>query len=128
MDWTAILASVMETLIPLVILALGALLVAYLKKRGVKDETMDLISEAYDLLTKCVLKINQTMVDTLKANKEFGPDQQALVKQACIEEFEKLANDSIKLAIETVYGSLSAWLDTMIEATVQEVKISRTAV
>lgn len=128
MDWTAIIASVIETLVPLAVLALGTLLVAWLKKRGVKDETMELIGEAYDLLAKCVLSVNQTLVDTLKANKEFDKDAQAAVKLACVAEFEKLANDSIKLAIETVYGSLSAWLDTMIEATVQEVKISKAAV
>lgn len=61
-------------------------------------QSMELISEAYDLLAKCVLSVNQTIVDTLKANKEFNKEAQAAVKLACAAEFEKLANDSIKLA------------------------------
>lgn len=126
-DWIGILADAMAMLVPLIVVALGSIIIAWAKKRGAKQETLNLIEEAWALLSKCVLSVNQTLVDGWKIAGGLTDEQKIAAKQACIAAFEELLSDSMRLAIETTYGSLDKWLDTALEATVQEVKIAKNA-
>ena len=60
--------------------------------------------------------MNQTVVDALKAEGGFTKEKQVEVKRECLALIETMLTDAMRLAIETIYGSLELVLDTFIEA------------
>lgn len=123
MDWANIITVVLEALIPTAITILGIIIINFLKKKGAKDETLAYVREAYTLVTKAVLFVNQTYTDTIKENGlKLTDEQKEVAKALCVARFNILASDAIKLAIEAVYTSTDKWLETVLEADVWDAK------
>lgn len=125
MDWNNLLAIALEALLPLVFSVVGILLLRWLKKKGVKDEYVSLIEDGWSLLRTCVLSVNQTFVEDLKASNggKLTDAQKAEARQQCINNFKSLASDALLLAIQAAYGSVDDWLGIALEA---EVGLSKT--
>lgn len=120
MEQNAILAMLLENLIPMTVTLLGTALLLLLKRRGAKQETRRLVQEAYALLGDCVLYVDQVYVDALKrANGRLTEAQKAEAKALCAERFRALAGDAVRMAVETTYRSCEQWLATMAEAQVR---------
>ena len=123
MDWSSIIAMILEGFIPLVFLVLGVLLVRWLKEKGVKEDELNYIQTAYSMLTKAVTSTNQIWVDAIKQSEgKLTAEQQAEARERTTEIFKEMITESVKLAIEAIYGSVEKWLDLNLESAVGEVK------
>ena len=123
MDWSSIIAMILEGFIPLVFLVLGVLLVRWLKEKGVKEDELNYIQAAYSMLTKAVTSTNQIWVDAIKQSEgKLTAEQQAEAREKTTEIFKEMITENVKLAIEAAYGSVEKWLDLNLESAVGEVK------
>ena len=90
------------------------------KKTNAKlDRFLDLAEKS---VIKAVKAVMQTYVDSLKKGGAFNEEEQRIA-------FLKARNKAIELmgaaafeAIGTVYGDNNAWLESTIEATIQDIK------
>ena len=115
MDWNPIIAMLLEKLVPLACLVVGVLVIRWLKKKGVQQDELNYIQTAYSMLTKAVMNTNQVWVDAIKQSEgKLTAEQQA--------EARERTTESVKLAIEAIYGSVEKWLDLNLESAVGEVK------
>lgn len=121
-DWTAVIIAFLENVVPVLLTALGAVAFKYLKSKGAKDELLKLAQEAYTIFNKCVLNVNQTFVDALKAEGLFDADAQAKAREMAKEMFMEMISAEMKLALETLYGSADKWIETVREADVWAAK------
>lgn len=121
-DWTSIIIALLENVVPLLITALGAVIFNYLKSKGAKEESLKLAQEAYTIFNKCVLNVNQTFVDTLKADGLFDEEAQAEAREMAKEMFMEMISAEMKLALDTLYGSVDKWIETVREADVWAAK------
>ena len=123
MDWNPIIAMLLEKLVPLACLVVGVLVIRWLKKKGVQQDELNYIQIAYSMLTKAVMNTNQVWVDAIKQSEgKLTAEQQAEARERTIEIFKEMITESVKLAIEAIYGSVDKWLDLNLESAVGEVK------
>ena len=123
MDWSSIIAMILEGFIPLVFLVLGVLLVRWLKEKGVKEDELNYIQTAYSMLTKAVTSTNQIWVDAIKQSEgKLTAEQQAEAREKTTKIFKEMITENVKLTIEAAYGSVEKWLDLNLESAVGEVK------
>lgn len=123
MDWNPIIAMLLEELVPLACLVVGVLVIRWLKKKGVQQDELNYIQTAYSMLTKAVMNTNQIWVDAIKQSEgKLTVEQQAEARERTIEIFKEMITESVKLAIEAIYGSVDKWLDLNLESAVGEVK------
>lgn len=125
--WQPLVAQALELIIPLVVTALGVILVNYLKKRGVRQDLVNAIEQAYNLLQDCVIATNQTYVTALKESGKFDAEAAEQAKKITIGRFKALMSEEMALAISTAYNSLDTWLKIMIEADVWTAKLEVSA-
>lgn len=81
------------------------------------------IDAATDAISKAVISVNQTYVDTLKKQGKFDAESQAKAKQMAIDKAKELITEDSKEAIDTLYNDFEAYLNDAIEALVRENKI-----
>lgn len=123
MDWNPIIAMLLEKLVPLACLVVGVLVIRWLKKKGVQQDELNYIQTAYSMLTKAVMNTNQVWVDAIKQSEgKLTAEQQAEARERTIKIFKEMITESVKLAIEAIYGSVEKWLDLNLESAVGEVK------
>ena len=123
MDWNPIIAMLLEKLVPLACLVVGVLVIRWLKKKGVQQDELNYIQTAYSMLTKAVMNTNQVGVDAIKQSEgKLTAEQQAEARERTIKIFKEMITESVKLAIEAIYGSVDKWLDLNLESAVGEVK------
>ncbi len=123
MDWNPIIVMLLEKLVPLACLVVGVLVIRWLKKKGVQQDELNYIQTAYSMLTKAVMNTNQVWVDAIKQSEgKLTAEQQAEARERTIEIFKEMITESVKLAIEAIYGSVEKWLDLNLESAVGEVK------
>lgn len=123
MDWNPIIAMLLEKLVPLACLVVGVLVIRWLKKKGVQQDELNYIQTAYSMLTKAVMNTNQVWVDAIKQSEgKLTAEQQAEAREKTIKIFKEMITESVKLAIEAIYGSVDKWLDLNLESAVGEVK------
>ena len=97
MDWSSIIAMILEGFIPLVFLVLGVLLVRWLKEKGVKEDELNYIQTAYSMLTKAVTSTNQIWVDAIKQSEgKLTAEQQAEAREKTTKIFKEM-NPNLKL-------------------------------
>lgn len=87
------------------------------------DQLNKYIDTATDAISKAVISVNQTYVDTLKKQGKFDAESQAKAKQMAIDKAKELITEDSKEAINTLYNDFEAYLNDAIEALVRENKI-----
>lgn len=121
--WFNILATALETLVPIVIIAVGILIRNAVKKAGASKEQLALIDGAYEILARAARKTNQLWVEAIKmAQGGLTEEQQAQARADTIEAFKEMITEAMQYAIEQAYGSLEKWIEMNLESAVNEVK------
>lgn len=121
-----ILVTVLESLLPLALAAVGVWFFNFLKKKGVKEEQIVLLEEAWLLLTRAVTNTNQLWVDAVKNNSgRLTEEQQAAARAETERIFKEMLTETVQFAIEAAYGSLEKYLATHMEAAVGQVKTTK---
>ena len=86
---------------------------------NVQDETLKRYIEfAEDAISKAVVSVNQTYVESLKAAGSFDDAAQKEAKEKATAIAKQLITKDIKEAITTVYGDFDSYLDATVETIV----------
>ena len=125
MDWLELLYKLVEVcLIPLLGI-LTAYAVKFIKIKGdeiaVKlnnEKANKYIALVSQTITDCVIATNQTYVEALKKDNAFTADAQKAAFQMTYDAVMAVLTDDAKDYIVAVYGDLSAYIATKIEAEV----------
>lgn len=122
-----ILNIVVIPLLPAVVALLGM----YMKvlttklKREIENETANHYIDILERVTfNVVQELNQTLVDTLKARQEgklSSEEKQAILQSAKLRILNNITATQREV-LETVYGDLDGYLDTLIESKVRMAK------
>lgn len=107
----------------------AAFLVQFLRRKseeiGAKVDSMttkELLDEVTDAVTTAVTYTSQTYVDALKKSGSFNKEAQLAALQMSMDKTLSLLSASAKEVLEDIYGDLSAYLETKIEAEVRAQK------
>lgn len=107
----------------------AAFLVQFLRRKseeiGAKVDSMttkELLAEVTDAVTTAVTYTSQTYVDALKKGGSFDKDAQLEALQMAMDKTLSLLSASAKEVLSEIYGDLTAYLETKIEAEVRAQK------
>ena len=125
MDWLELLYKIAEVcLIPL-LGVLTAFFIKWLKAKEaellvkVENDTADkYISMVAQTITDCVIATNQTYVETLKKQGSFDTEAQKIAFQKTLDAVIAVLSDDAKAYLSELYGDVTAYLTTRIEAEV----------
>lgn len=121
--WYGLLATFLEGMVPLAIIAVGILIKNTLKKHNATKEQIALIEGAYDILARAARITNQTWVDAIKeAGGKLTEEQAAEARERTVEIFKSMITEAMLYAIEQAYGNIDKWINLNLEAAVNEVK------
>lgn len=125
MDWLELLYKIAEVcLIPL-LGVLTAFFIKWLKAKEaellvkVENDTADkYIALVAQTITDCVIATNQTYVETLKKQGSFDTEAQKIAFQKTLDAVIAVLSDDAKAYLSELYGDVTAYLTTRIEAEV----------
>ena len=125
MNWLELLYEILEVCIIPLLGILTVYGVKFIKIKGdeiaVKlnnekaNKYIDLVSQT---ITDCVIATNQTYVEALKKDNAFTADAQKAAFQMTYDAVMAVLTDDAKDYIVAIYGDLSAYIATKIEAEV----------
>lgn len=125
MNWeNIIIAIILAAVIPLIKYGMDVLKdFVDAKVKSIEDqEIANILYDAFNIVSKVVLYVMQTYVDTLKAKGEFDAMAQEEALNMARKRATELINDKAKEVINDRYGDFSKWLDTQIEPLVRDNK------
>lgn len=93
-------------------------LASIVKKKITNDKYKQLVDNAAEVVSDCVITVNQTYVEALKKEGAFDKDAQEAAFLKCTNYILDLLNDETVKAIDSVYGNIDTWIKTEIEANV----------
>lgn len=129
MNWLEIANTVVQTLLPLALMAASITLLVYInkKKKQIQDTTDNELVDKYldiveDVITDAVLTTTQTYVESLKNKNMFDEEAQRIAFQQTYDEVMKVITEDMKKVLSTVVGDLETYITNKIEATVKVTK------
>ena len=111
--------------IPIITVFTGKFL--YAKWEEIRDnikntKVQKTLDEVVEMVVNVVNATNQVMVDTLKSKGEFTQEAATEAFNKSKETALKMLSDESAEIIAEVYGDVSTYMDTLIEATVRDLK------
>ena len=129
MDWMIILYQIFDLcIVPLLgILTMYLVQFIRMKSQEITDKTNNELADKYiqmltDTITACVIATNQTYVDALKKQGKFDKEAQKCAFELTFNAVMAVLSDEAKHYLASVYGDLTAYITTRIEA---EVNVSK---
>ena len=93
-------------------------------KQLTKNSKLDkYIDYAADIIKKSVIAVNQTFVEKLKEQGAFTKEKQKEAFELAKKKILSMLNEDSKKVLASIYGDLNTFLDSQIEATVNNLKI-----
>jgi hypothetical protein len=93
-------------------------------KQLTKNSKLDkYIDYAADIIKKSVIAVNQTFVEKLKEQGAFTQEKQKEAFELAKKKILSMLNEDSKKVLASIYGDLNTFLDSQIEATVNNLKI-----
>ena len=130
MEWLSLLYQILEVCVIPLLGILTAYIVKYINAKSgeiqnkVDNDTADkYIAMLGDTISACVIATNQTYVDALKKGNAFTQEAQEEAFKKTYDAVMAVLTEDAKKYLVTVYGDLTAYITTKIEA---EVNISKT--
>ena len=129
MEWLPLLYQILEVCVIPLLGILTAYIVKYINAKSgeiqnkVDNDTADkYIAMLGDTISACVIATNQTYVDALKKGNAFTQEAQEEAFKKTYDAVMAVLTEDAKKYLVTVYGDLTAYITTKIEA---EVNISK---
>lgn len=129
MDYKEIINYVLYTVITVIVPIVGTYVTKYIKSKIDQVDTITanasidkVIKDATNTVIDAVVSVNQTYVDSVKADGKFDEEAQIKAKNMALTKAIALISADAKEVIETLYSSFDTWIDTHIEKAVKEVK------
>ena len=130
MDWMVILYQIFDLcIVPLMgILTMYLVQFIRMKSQEIADKTESDLADKYiqmltDTITACVIATNQTYVDALKKQGKFDREAQKYAFDLTFNAVMAVLSDEAKHYLASVYGDLTAYITTRIEAEVNVSKV-----
>ena len=130
MDWMVILYQIFELCVIPFFGVLTMYLVQYIrmKSQEIADQTDSDLADKYiqmltDTITTCVIATNQTYVEALKRQGKFDKEAQKEAFELTYNAVMAVLTDEAKHYLAAIYGDLTAYITTRIEAEVNVSKI-----
>lgn len=131
MEWLTLLYQILEVCIIPLLGVLTAFLIKFINMKSaeiqnkVDNETADkYIAMLADTITACVIATNQTYVEALKKENAFTAEAQKEAFNLTFNAVMAVLTDDARDYLTEIYGDLTAYITTKIEA---EVNISKIA-
>ena len=131
MEWLTLFYQILEVCIIPLLGVLTAFLIKFINMKSaeiqnkVDNETADkYIDMLADAITACVIATNQTYVEALKKENAFTAEAQKEAFNLTFNAVMAILTDDAKDYLTEIYGDLTAYITTKIEA---EVNISKIA-
>lgn len=122
MTWNDILIEIVNVAFKAVTLIVLPYLAAKVGENIHNERVAKLVKKGEEFVVKSVEMINQTFVESLKAEGNFDAEAQKKAFKLCYENWMAMASDEVKSAIIEQVADLDTWLNTMIEARIAEGK------
>lgn len=129
MDWMLMLYQIFELcVIPLLgVLTMYLVQFIRMKSQEITDKMDNELADKYvqmltDTITACVIATNQTYVDSLKKQGKFDIEAQKHAFELTYNAVVAVLSDEAKHYLASIYGDLTAYITTRIEA---EVNVSK---
>lgn len=126
MEWMTLLYKILEVCIIPLLGILTTYFVKYVKAKSLEiqnkidNDTADkYIRMADETITSCVIAVSQTYVDALKKDNLFTKEAQKEAFKMAYDSIMSLLTLEAKEYLTNIYGDLSAYITTRIEAEVQ---------
>lgn len=130
MEWMALLYQIFDLcVIPLLgVLTMYLVQFIRLKSQEITDKTDSDLADKYiqmltDTITTCVIATNQTYVESLKKQGKFDAEAQKEAFNLTYNAVMAVLTDEAKHYLAAIYGDLTAYITTRIEAEVNVSKI-----
>ena len=130
MDWMVMLYQIFELCVIPLLGVLTMYLVQYIKMKSqeIADKTDSELADKYiqmlaDTITTCVIATNQTYVESLKKQGKFDAEAQKEAFNLTYNAVMAVLTDEAKRYLTSIYGDLTAYITTRIEAEVNVSKI-----
>lgn len=130
MDWMLMLYQIFELCVIPLLGVLTMYLVQYIKmkRQEIADKTDSDLADKYiqmlaDTITTCVIATNQTYVESLKKQGKFDAEAQKEAFNLTYDAVMAVLTDEAKHYLAAIYGDLTAYITTRIEAEVNVSKI-----
>ena len=122
MTWNDILIEIVNVAFKAVTLIVLPYLAAKVGENIHNERVAKLVKKGEEFVVKSVEMVNQTFVESLKAEGNFNAEAQKEAFKLCYENWMAMASDEVKCAIIEQVADLDTWLNTMIEARIAEGK------
>ncbi len=126
MEWLPLLYQILQVCVIPLLGVLTAYVVKYINMKSeefqikVENDTADkYIAMLADTITDCVIATNQTYVEALKKDNVFTAEAQKHAFQMTFDAVMSVLTDEAKEYLAEIYGDLTAYITTKIEAEVQ---------
>lgn len=126
MEWLPILYQIIEVCIIPLLGVLTAYFVKFINLKSaefqakVENDTADkYIAMLADTITTCVVATNQTYVEALKKDNAFTKEAQQEALRQTLGAVMAVLSEDAKEYLSSIYGDLTAYITTRIEAEVQ---------
>ena len=130
MEWMTLLYQIFELCVIPLLGVLTMYLVQYIKMKSqeIADKTDSDLADKYiqmltDTITTCVIATNQTYVESLKKQGKFDAEAQKEAFNLTYNAVMAVLTDEAKHYLAAIYGDLTAYITTRIEAEVNVSKI-----
>lgn len=130
MEWLPLLYQILEVCVIPLLGILTAYIVKYINMKSaeiqvkVENDTADkYIAMLSDTITACVIATNQTYVEALKKQNAFTAEAQKEAFNLTYNAVMAVLTEDAKQYLTEVYGDLTAYITTKIEAEVNVSKI-----
>lgn len=130
MDWIVMLYQIFELCVIPLLGVLTMYLVQFIRKKSqeITDKTDSELANKYirmltDTITTCVIATNQTYVESLKKQGKFDAEAQKEAFKLTYNAVMAVLTDEAKHYLAAIYGDLTAYITTRIEAEVNVSKI-----
>ena len=130
MDWIVMLYQIFELCVIPLLGVLTMYLVQFIRKKSqeITNKTDSELADKYirmltDTITTCVIATNQTYVESLKKQGKFDAEAQKEAFKLTYNAVMAVLTDEAKHYLAAIYGDLTAYITTRIEAEVNVSKI-----
>lgn len=131
MDWMLMLYQIFELCVIPFLGVLTMYLVQFIrmKSQEITDKMDNELADKYvqmltDTITACVIATNQTYVESLKKQGKFDVEAQKHAFELTYNAVVAVLSDEAKHYLASIYGDLTAYITTRIEAEVNVSKIT----
>ena len=126
MEWLSILYQILQLCVVPILGVLTTYAVSYIETKR-KETTNKIDNETADkyvnmlasTITNCVIATNQTYVEALKKDNAFTAEAQKEAFTLTYNAVMNILSDEAKVYLTAIYGDLTAYITTKIEAEVQ---------